>query len=131
MEIINKIREIRESKRIPRKDIASALYISEATYRDMEYGKIRLSLDNYLLICKALEISPMELIKTNSTEHIVLIDERDLKELNRIIKKINNQILNDSDTSVNNNNVQIGDHNSITTNGNVAGDVFIGQNIKK
>lgn len=73
----------------------------------------------------------MELIKTNSTEHIVLIDERDLKELNRIIKKINNQILNDSDTSVNNNNVQIGDHNSITTNGNVAGDVFIGQNIKK
>lgn len=120
MEIMEKIKEIRKQKKISREEMAKKLYISQSTYREMEYGHIRLSLDNYLLICKVLEISPMELIKKNTAEHIVLIDERDLKELNRIIEKINNQIIDNSKYEYLNqsNNIQIGDHNSINNSFN-------------
>lgn len=91
MAIISELRDIREKKGISRRIIAERLFIAEATYRDIEYGKIRLTLENYIEICNILEISPMEYLKKNRNEHFVLLNNRDIEDLNRIITKINNQ----------------------------------------
>ena len=47
MEIYKILRIEREKKKISRKKIAEKLYISDGTYRDIETGKIRLSLENF------------------------------------------------------------------------------------
>ncbi len=105
MEIIEKIRNIRESKKISRQQIADYLYIARDTYRDIEYGKIRLTLENYLMICKFLELSPMELLKDSKDEHFILLNNKDISEINRIVEKINNQIqevnINDNHGTIN------------------------------
>lgn len=109
MEIINELRKIRENKKISRKEVAQKLCKSEATYRDIEYGIIRLSLEDYLIICNILEISPMELLLSNTNEHFVLLENKDIEDLNRILNKINVQ--------TNNQNINIQTNNgSITFN---------------
>lgn len=91
MSILEKITKIRKQKKISRKEMGESLFISDSTYRDIEIGKIRLSLDNFFLICKKLEINPYELINESNQEHFVLLNDRDINDLNRIISKINNQ----------------------------------------
>lgn len=124
MEIIKKIQKIREQKKITRKKMAEQLFISEGTYKDIEYERIRLSLENFLSICKILEISPMELLNTNQNEHFILISDDDLKHLNKIINKLNKQIITNNDNSNyfstgdiqignNNNNIAIGNNTNI------------------
>ena len=109
MEIYKILRIEREKKKISRKKIAEKLYISDGTYRDIETGKIRLSLENFLSICSILNISPMELLKENENDHYILISNQDLQDLNRIVNKINNQTIN----SQKNDNIPIGNNNNI------------------
>lgn len=115
MEIIEKLQNTRKKKRISRKEIADCLHISEGTYRDIEYGKIRLSLDNYLLICDFFGISPMELLN-NSGEHYILLSEGDLVAIDKSIElltKIKNKVCIPTTDSI-----TIGDNNSITNSFN-------------
>ena len=117
MEIYKILRIEREKKKISRKKIAEKLYISDGTYRDIETGKIRLSLENFLSICSILNISPMELLKENENEHYILISNQDLQDLNRIVNivnKINNQTIN----SQKNDNITIGNNNNIKNRSN-------------
>ena len=97
MTIIEKIQKIRENKKISRKEIAERLYVSLSTYREIEYGNIRLSLENYLELCKILEINPMTLLNDSKDESFILLSNKDINELNRILNKINNQIINFTD----------------------------------
>ena len=97
MQIIEKLEQIRKSKKLSRNYIAQRLFISKDTYRDIEYGKIRLSLENYLRICQILEINPMTLLNDSEDESFVLLSRKDVDDLNRIINKINNQTINFND----------------------------------
>lgn len=101
--IINDIKRIRESKKISQLKIASYLNISQGTYRDIESSKIRLSLDNFLMICEFLEISPMQLLKNNENEEYIILSKKDIEDLNRILNKINNQtnLINDNHGIIN------------------------------
>ena len=107
MDIIEKIWKIRESKNISRKEMGEYLNISKDTYKDIEYKKIRLKLEDFLIICKVLNISPIELLNENKNEHFILLDDNDIEDLNRILDKINVQ--------TNNQNVHI-QNNSGTIN---------------
>ena len=97
MTIIERIQIIRENKKISRKEIAEKLYISTSTYRDIEYGNIRLSLENYIELCKILEINPMTLLNDSKDESFILLSNKDIEDLNRILNKINNQTINFTD----------------------------------
>lgn len=97
MQVIEKLEQIRKSKKLSRNYIAQRLFISKDTYRDMEYGKIRLSLENYLRICQILEINPMTLLNDSEDESFVLLSKKDINDLNRILNKINNQTINFND----------------------------------
>ncbi len=101
--IIDEIRKIREAKKISQAKIANYLNISQGTYRDIESSKIRLTLDNFLLICDYLEISPMQLLRKNSTENYIILSQKDIDDLNRIFSKINNQtnVINDNHGIIN------------------------------
>lgn len=104
--IIDNIKKIRETKKISQQKIANFLNISQGTYRDIESSKIRLSLDNFLLICEYLEISPMQLLKQNENEQYLILSEKDINDLKRILNKINNQtnLINDNHGIININN---------------------------
>jgi len=85
--IIEEIKKIRKSKKISQSEIGNYLSISQGTYRDIESGKIRLSLDNYLLICKYLKIDPTKLINDNSKKKIELTD-KEAEILKHILKQL-------------------------------------------
>lgn len=120
MSIIKRLWQIREEKGLTRKEIAAKIFMSPENYQAIEYERSRLSLETYLSICKALEISPMELLKENDDEHFILLNKKDLSDLSRIFEKINNQIIDNSKYEYLNqsNNIQIGDHNSINNSFN-------------
>lgn len=121
MEIREILREIRERKKISRKELADKIFIAQETLRDIEIGKIRLTLENYMLICKELNISALELLQQNTNEHFVLLNKKDIDDLNRIIKKINDQqinILNSHKTINDESNITIGNGNNINNSFN-------------
>jgi transcriptional regulator with XRE-family HTH domain len=93
MKVIQSLKLIRENKKISRETISNYLSISQSTYKDIENERIRLTLENFLLICKFLEISPMELLKDDD-EHYILLTTQDIKALNELTAKINNQQIN-------------------------------------
>jgi len=49
---------------------------------------------NYLTICNVLQISPMELLNENQDEHFILLNNKDLEDLTRILTKIQTQTQN-------------------------------------
>ena len=102
MMIYKELQKIRESKKITRIEMAKKLSISPDTLKDIEYGKIRLSLENFLMICEFLEVSPMQLIK-KSDDNYVILSKEDIEDLNRICNKINNQtnLINDNHGVIN------------------------------
>lgn len=102
MMIYKELQKIRESKKITRIEMAKKLSISPDTLKDIEYGKIRLSLENFLMICEFLDISPMQLIK-KSDDNYVILSKEDIEDLNRICNKINNQtnLINDNHGIIN------------------------------
>jgi len=63
------------------------LSISQGTYRDIESEKIRLTLENYILICKYLEIDVCNLLKNNSRKTIELTNQ-EISLIESIYKKI-------------------------------------------
>lgn len=106
MNIEKELQKIREDKKITRVEMAHSLNISPNTLKDIEYGKIRLTLENYLLICKKLELNPMQLLKENEEDQYIILSLHDLNELNKIVNKINSQtnIINDNHGFININN---------------------------
>lgn len=123
MEIINTLKKIREDRKISRKKVASQLNVSESLINEVESGRTRLSLDFFLKLCDIYEINPIELLKNNSQNYIIL-DQKDISELNRIVNKINKQIITNNDNSNyfstgdiqignNNNNIAIGNNTNI------------------
>ncbi len=106
MDIPKTLQKIRENKKITRKEMAEKLFISADTLKDIEYGRIRLTLENFLKICQVLEISPLNIIEAKQDERYVILSQKDINELNRICLKINNQAnyINDNHGTININN---------------------------
>lgn len=113
MNIAEYLRFRREQLKIPRRQIAQRLCISPQALRDIENGSTRLSLENFLIICDALGISPMQLIK-KTDEHYILLTDKDLTAIDRsieILQKIRTQA--DNDGSASYEKITIGDGNTI------------------
>ena len=106
MHILEFFKFERKQQKISRKEISARLYMSESNYENIERGLVRLSLENYLAICKVLDISPTLLLKDSQS---VIIDEHDLDvliEASCIVNKIAQQRKQQNMT------VSLGDNNS-------------------
>ena len=109
--IVERIKYVRKKQKKTQQDVADAISLARVTYSDIESGRIRLSLENFLLICKYLEIDPISLVK-NSDELIISVTPDEAKALKTLNRKVQNNF------SIQNVNV------------NTSGDVIIGKNIK-
>ena len=115
MELIEFITLERKKQGYSRKAFSEKLFMSESNYTNIERGLVRMTLENYLLICDALTISPTMLVKNSNT---FLITNHELEVLKSAAKIINNL---DSQNTQKNSNITIGDNNSnvFIGNGNI------------
>lgn len=112
MNITEIFKNVRKEKKYTQTDVANYLGIAQTSYSDIENGVAKLMVEDYLKICKFLDIDPVSLVKdTNAI--IVSITPEEANSLNKLNEKIQQ-------------NFSIGNI-SIKT----SGDVIIGQNIKK
>ena len=114
-EILETIKKIRKSKKISLRKMGELINVSYSTYNDIETGKIRLSLENFLLICKILEINPLSLL---TNENYIILSNKDIKEIDNMIytlQKIKKQILNKEEPE----NIKIENSFNNSTNTNI------------
>ena len=94
MKIYEKLKLKREALKFSRKTVAEKLFVSKELINEIENGRTRLSLEMFIKLCNIYNIPPMEFLNNNEdSNHYILVDDEDIKELNRIVNKINNQIL--------------------------------------
>lgn len=86
-DILLEIKRRRKILKIKQSEIAEKLCIAKETYNHIENGKIRLTLENYLNICKILKIDPCSLIEEQTTKTVKLTD-KEIAVLDEIYKKI-------------------------------------------
>jgi len=109
--ILDQLKIERKAQKKSQQDVADAISLARGTYADIERGKIRLSLENFLLICEYLKINPILLVK-QSKELLISVTPDEAKALNSLNTKVQNNF------SIQNLNVK------------TSGDVIIGKNIK-
>jgi len=88
-DILLEIKRKRKLLKIKQSEIAEKLCIAKETYNHIENGKIRLTLENYLNICKILKIDPCSLIEEQSAKTIKLT-EKEITMLDGIYKRFKN-----------------------------------------
>lgn len=64
-EIGNRIKEIRKSKHLSQNDMAELIQVSPSYFSDIENGKANISLDIFMRITEALQVSADWLLRTN------------------------------------------------------------------
>lgn len=109
MKTIEILRQIRETKKISRVDMANHLNLSYEAYKAIENDRVRLTLENFILICEKLSIDPKQILKSNDEILVVISNEEanvitKLSDQIKIIKDINNQTIN---IETNNGNINI------------------------
>ena len=57
MKYNERIREIREDRRLTQQNIADLLHIGQRTYADQESGKTRIPVDSLLILAKYYDVS--------------------------------------------------------------------------
>lgn len=76
----NRIRELREEKKISQQRLGDAIGVSKMTISDLERGNIRLSVPYMQKIARELDISPTDLLSPDDNPFSLSDDERILIE---------------------------------------------------
>lgn len=102
--ILGVIKYVRKQKKITQEAIAKKLGMKTSSYGDIENGTTRMKLDDFLIICKFLEIDPINLVK-DSNQVIVTLTNDEVALIDSLNKKIqvqrNNQNFNIYDFTIN------------------------------
>ncbi len=83
MEIYEYLALVRKQKKIGQDRLSDALGVTRQTIYRIECGKQRLFLDQYIRICKELDISPAEPFLQTDSENVV-ISKDDLIQIEKI-----------------------------------------------
>lgn len=119
-ELIYYLRKLREESGYTREDVANAINKSTGTYRDIEIGRIRLNLEDYLLICNFLKIPPTQPLEYLSKDkNIILIEltDEEMTSFRTILNKLNKS-LTLQENKTDNQNITIGNNNNINNSFN-------------
>jgi len=118
-ELLQLLRDTREAKHISRKKIADNLNKAPETLRDIESGKMRLSVEDFLIICDSLELPAGEVLeKIANKKNIIMLDltEDEIRTLTNLNNKINKALV--IHETNNNKNITIGNNNNINNSFN-------------
>ena len=76
----NNLYKIRKLNGLTQAEVAEKADISDRTYADIERGSVTMRIDSFLKICKALKITPNDILVDDSME---ITEQRFLDELSR------------------------------------------------
>lgn len=82
-----RIKKTREALGVTQKQVGQALGMAKETYRNIENGRIRLKLDDYLSICRFLGV-PATYFLSDEQDKYVVVDKQELINVFALIKKI-------------------------------------------
>jgi len=88
-DILSTIKQIRRDQNLRQEDVADKLFIAKETYNHIESGKIRLTLENYIKICKVLNIDPAAMLG-NENEKTIKLTHKEIESLKSIYLKFTN-----------------------------------------
>lgn len=80
----------RKELNITQEEIANHLGMKKETWRDIENGKSRIRLEDFLVACKFLNIDPILLIK-ESNQTILIVDDEQANAIAKLNKQIEQQ----------------------------------------
>ncbi len=66
----NKLRELREDRKLSQKEVAKAVFMSQTAYSPLENGKNKVDIDKLLLFAKFYNVNPADLVENNSLSMI-------------------------------------------------------------
>jgi len=70
MPLANRIKNIREAKKLTQEDVSNKMEISASAYGQKERNANKITYENLLKIAKALDVSILFLLDTNSNEYL-------------------------------------------------------------
>lgn len=83
----NKLLAVRKKRGLTQAEVAEAAGLSDRTYADIERGTVNMRIETFLHICRALRITPDEVLTSEQTEakisqeqFLELLDNCDPKE---------------------------------------------------
>lgn len=120
MKVNEKLKLIREQKKITQSQIGDFLGYTYSNIKEIEAGRTKLGLDVFLKMCKFYDVNPLELLKEDDNYYVILNENelQNIKEAIKTLQAIEKQAFNNGNISINN--------SSITGN-----EIIIGNNIKK
>lgn len=71
----NRLLELRKKKGLTQAEIAEAAGLSDRTYADIERGTVNMRVETLLRICRALNITPDDILTDESSSLTVLQEE--------------------------------------------------------
>lgn len=122
-EILNLIKAKRKELKLSQEELAQKIFVAETTYRDIETGKIRLTLENFLKICNALNLNHNQILEKleNDTNTIIInLSDEEIETFKRIIYKLDSSIKLQQQRKSNTitQTITIGDNNNINNSFN-------------
>jgi transcriptional regulator with XRE-family HTH domain len=66
----NKLRELRENRKLSQKEVAKAVFMSQTAYSPLENGKNKVDIDKLLLLAQFYNVNPTDLVENNSLSMI-------------------------------------------------------------
>lgn len=117
-ELLKFLRQTREDKQISRKKISDKLNKAPETLRDIESGKMRLSVEDLLIICKCLNLTAGEVLeKIVNKKNIIMLELTDdeISSLRSLNNKIDKALV---VHEYNKSNITIGNNNNINNSFN-------------
>lgn len=76
-EIGNNLYKVRKAKGLTQAEVAEKADLSDRTYADVERGSVTMRVDSLLKICKALSVTPDDILVLKNT---IVIREEDIVE---------------------------------------------------
>ncbi len=90
-ELLKRIKEIRDQKKIKQQDLAEILKIDRTTYLRKEHGQIPITAEELLLISKAFSEEPALLFMPSGSEESPIPANREEIDLLRIYRALNDE----------------------------------------
>lgn len=115
-----RLKELRKQRKLSQKEVADYLEITQVQVSKYELGKNEPDLKTLLRLAEYFNVS-IDYLLGASLEDIIVLTKQDYNEIKtaaKILEKITNKLDNQRQTINQSNNIQIGDHNSISNSFN-------------
>ena len=88
MKVYELLKIIRQKKGIKQSDVAQILGTSQRTFSDIERGVIRLTVDDFLIICQYYDVEPYEILNPDKEKIVLTLSIDEAKLLSNLSSRL-------------------------------------------